>query len=87
MTEARWTRIAGLCVLAALALQGAGALQHAQDSGLQDCWALCHLPLVAPDLPAGTPPDLADAGLVADGTPPAVSAAPASPHPSRGPPA
>lgn len=87
MSENRWHRLAGLCVLTALTLQGVGVLATASDLGHGDRHDVAALALLPPDLPSGCLPALPCAGwLVEASPPPAVSAHPA-PEPPRGPPA
>ncbi|MEM7355432.1 MAG: hypothetical protein AAF657_31760 [Acidobacteriota bacterium] len=91
MTEARWKRLTGFCLLAALALQGAAATANdaSPDPGpeIHDHWVLCQLALLPPDRPAAKPPLLVFEGTVEDDPTPAIAVAVASPQLSRGPPA
>jgi hypothetical protein len=90
MTAYRRTiyRVAGLCVLAALALQGVSVLAPRHDPASDCALGFLLLALVLqPDSPAGALPAPAAAGwLAVDAAAAVVSALPRL-HPSRGPPA
>lgn len=91
MTEAKWTQLAGLCVLLSLAVHGANGLGHHHDPGLKhDDGVFCHYQyvlLLQPHLPVGDLPAPVAAGLLAEEPGLPVVTAVARLHPSRGPPA
>ncbi len=87
MVNARWIRLAGLCALTALTVQGVGALVPAADQAHGYRFDLAHLALLPPELPAGTLTPLPFAGWLSAAPPPLAVEPRSAPEPPRGPPA
>ena len=87
MIDAKWTRLAGLCALTALTLQGVGVLAPTADQHLEHRFDLAHLVALPPELPGGTVATRVVTARLLEAPPLTVAELLATPDTSRGPPA